>query len=303
MESLIFLVLIVWALKTAIVDAPYTLRGQTPPRHRLAMQRLALKQTKAAGAGQRASGSGAARDYGRVVWQHAWSDLTDRHNQRRARRLARPARRARPGPARAYFRGLTADVRESLWRRWDKAWQAADARRRGDDPIVTEQPAGSPVGDSTPASDEAAAETRTASPAGVDAAKPVRPRVAEELPAAYLGDGITTESTNHREATRMFQMLNLGEVTGLQSAIDFADKLAKASEESVNHLELLGGGLSEGGTGTETVGRFSSAGDSLSAAASQLREAANELRRHLTVRESYEATGNQAGDKDFVLAE
>ena len=101
----------------------------------------------------------------------------------------------------------------------------------------------------------------------------------------------------------MSQMLNLGEVTGLQSAIDFADKLAKASEESVNHLELLGGGLSEGGTGTETVGRFSSAGDSLSAAASQLREAANELRRHLTVRESYEATGNQAGDKDFVLAE
>jgi len=302
MEGVIFLALMVWALKTAIVDAPYTLRGQTPPRHRLAMQRLALKQTKAVKAGQRSPRGGAAHDYAAVVWQHAWADLTDRHNRRRERRLARPAR---PAPARAYFRGLTADARESLWRRWDKAWQAADARRRGgdDDPIVHEQPAGSPVGDATPATDEAAAETTTANPADVDAAKAVRPPVAAELPVADLGDGINTESTNHREATHMSQMLNLGEVTGLQSAIDFADKLAKASEESVSHLEQLGGGLSEGGTGTETVGRFSSAGDSLSAAASQLREAANELRRHLTVRESYEATGNQAGDKDFVLAE
>lgn len=310
MESFIVLLAFVWVIKTAITDLPYTLRGQVPPRHRVALERLAVKQTRMARAG-RPVRAGAATNYARVLWEHSWADLTDRHNRRRARRQVKPPRPPRTGPARAYFGAVTTDTRADLWRRWNKAWENAEARRRRRNEPSPDDAAwwwsDARAHDAPDAADAASgpavaptshAETHTDSDELAAA-----PAVTPEPPAAVIGDGSNTENANQREATQMTSMLNLGEVSGLQSAIDFADKLAQASEESVQHLEQLGAGLTEGGTGNNTVGQFASAGDSLSAAASQLRAASDELRKHLMVRESYESTANQAGDKDFVLAD
>lgn len=300
MESFIVLLVFAWTIRAAIVDAPYTLRGQVPPRHRVAMQRLELKQARLARSGQRRRRGGAAGNYARVLWEHSWTDLTERHNRRRARRANRAAGRtsAPIGAARTYFREVTSDARNGYWRRWDAAWRQATDRRRAVRQVEpappeqerAEQPASEPTAvTQTPISNAGQSEPAEA---------PVKP------PAAVQGTGSTTENTNQKEVPTMSaNTLNVGEVSGLQSAIDFADKLASASEESVQHLEQLGAGLEAGGTGSGTVGRFSTAGDSLSAAAAALRTAVNELRQHMSVRESYEATGNQAGDKDFVTAE
>lgn len=309
MESFIVLLVFAWTIRAAIVDLPYTFRGQVPPRHRVAMQRLELKQARLARSGQRRRRGGAASNYARVLWEHSWTDLTERHNRRRARRADRAAGRtsAPTGAARTYFREVTRDGRDGFWRRWDAAWrQAIDRRRAGREvqptpsaPVVTTEPTQQTAGQATQASistasDSAPADAPTESPAAVRAT----------VTAAGSTTENTTGNTNQKEVPTMSaNTLNLGEVSGLQSAIDFADKLASASEESVQHLEQLGAGLQTGGTGSGTVGRFSTAGDSLSAAAAALRTAVDELRQHMSVRESYEATGNQAGDKDFVTAE
>jgi len=343
MESLIVLLVLGWALKAAVTDLPYTVRGQVPPRHAVAMQRLELKQSQLAK--RRSPRTRAARNYGGVLWDHAWADMTERHERRRTARKARRARIAagepiRRGAARTYFHGLASDAQAGLWRRWDKAWEHASARRRGDEPSLVRQlrdrlnvrsAAAEPQpnsGETEPAA-HATAEAATATEKCLECGRPVSHRTFVErgeerlTPALPLCDGHppsihrkhaqastsagqssarSTENTNP-ERNHTMSVINAGEVSGLQSAIDFAEKLAAASEESVQHLETLGAGLSSGGTGQATVGRFGSAGDSLSAAAAQLRDAVSELRGHLTVREAYEATNQQAGDKEFVLAE
>jgi hypothetical protein len=303
MESFIVLLVFAWTIRAALVDLPYTFRGQVPPRHRVAMQRLELKQAKLARAGQRRR-SGAASNYARVLWEHSWTDLTERHNRRRVRRANRATGRtsAPTGAARTYFREVTRDGRDGFWRRWDAAWRQATDRRRSGRTVATDPQEPQPAGEAAdePASEPSAGVTRSINTASEfeHADPPTEP------PAATSAAGSTTQNTNQEKVPTMSaNSLNLGEVSGLQSAIDFADKLASASEESVQHLEQLGAGLQAGGTGSGTVGKFSTAGDSLSAAAAALRTAVDELRQHMSVRESYEATGNQAGDKDFVTAE
>jgi len=93
------------------------------------------------------------------------------------------------------------------------------------------------------------------------------------------------------------------EITGLDSAIQHCAGTADNAETAAVAIEGAIAGLQAGGTEGDAISALADAQDHFSAAASALRKAEAELTRHLAVRDAYDATGRDAGTKDFVLAE
>ena len=93
-----------------------------------------------------------------------------------------------------------------------------------------------------------------------------------------------------------------GEVTGLQSAINYVALMRQSAETAVSSLEQSMAGLQSGGVSGPTLEHLTAAQEHMSHAAQAFAAAEGVLRSHMSVREAYEATPD-AGSKEFVTSE
>lgn len=312
--------------KNGVLDVMHARRGSTPPHHQRAMKRLDLYRglTSRTGRGQAGSGgtgqvrSGqrrrAALSYFGALWSDSWDDARSAHDRRRTRRVEG---QVRPGAARTYARGLTAD----LWGAWDNAWyRAADRRqaRRSDPkgqvkpdpaPDLTPDPGTDPDPDPRPdLGSDPTPDPRSdpGSDPGPDLGTGAKPDLGSDPtpdPGTDPRTGTTDNPPPPAAGDNTGGTTMAGEVTGLRTAIDWAREMQARCSEAGAGGEQAQAALGAGGVGGQTSGLVTQAGEYMRMAAESYGEAADELETHLKVTESYEATNHEAGDKAFVTAE
>jgi len=92
------------------------------------------------------------------------------------------------------------------------------------------------------------------------------------------------------------------EITGLRSAIAFAEGSASAAVAAAAQVELAIAGLQAGGTSGPAIAALQSAMEGHNATAGYYREAAATLSKQLQIAEAYEANAG-AGTREFVTSE
>lgn len=92
------------------------------------------------------------------------------------------------------------------------------------------------------------------------------------------------------------------EVTGLATAIQYAEGVAAAHVAHSTDAETFASSLAGNGVGDDTVGLVAQAQEASAAAADAWQSVADTLHGHTGVKEAYDATPD-AGDKEFVTAE
>ncbi len=92
------------------------------------------------------------------------------------------------------------------------------------------------------------------------------------------------------------------EVTGLATAVSYAEGVAAAHESHATDAETFAGSLASNGVGDGTVGLVAQAQEASGVAAAAWTAVKDALNDQMGVKEAYDATPD-AGDKDFVTAE
>jgi hypothetical protein len=318
-ETLVVIVVAVWAIRRLIVDGAFALRGQVPPT-------MARRQ---------AAGRYGVRGYFGDVWSDAWQAA----NQRRLdRRQARAQRRetgelGRLGKLRWGWRsaggsrhlhrradGTLVDTTNPT--RWDEAWsryedrraarsarRAARERERADagPDRMPPQPQAGPGADRSPAAPDAApGRPARAGPeparrpvgGGLDAEPEGHPDGVVEPAAPRQPPRHDNEHSEHEKGDG--QMV---EATGLDSAIRYADAQRQANEDNIAEIESWIASLQANEVSGEALEAARRAEEQQQLAAASWQQAQAALESHRQVQEAYAATGNQAGSKQFVTSE
>ena len=308
METIVVAAVAWWALYRLIVDGSYAIRGRPLPR----MQRSRYGM----------------RGYLADVWSDGWQRLADRRRERLARRAAGGPAHPRLAKAQANIRAFRdwwrgagggrsvhvrgAEVTEEIhetW--WDRAVDRAERKRAGRlaqqdtqkrpaEPDTAPEPATAdvtnPLADSEPlkaSEPDSSPAPDTSEPSNDDSPNGGQPAAAADEPRHRP----QPEPNNRKEGTN-----DMAEITGLNTAITYANDQASANQAAVSELETFVAQLQANDVGGETIALVHQAMEHQQAAASAMAQAHEALQRHLQVQEAYHANPD-AGRKEFVTAE
>lgn len=301
MDPLSALLLAMWIAgyftKNIYQDAVFRARGEDPPSFRREQARRE----------RRAHRDGAVHDGpGRQFWRNAWGDAIALADERRARVASKAADKRRAKWA-----------EQDLANAEDEAHKVNDRLNATDGPDIIEPPAVTgqchfcrrefPPEHLWPARDDDDATVASCRPCWIarnqgpkperDHPEPAAPETEDaeiiqfadwQRPAA---DG-TTEKENTLSA----------EITGLRSAIAYAEGSATAAERAVTQDEMAIAGLQAGGTTGAAITSLQASMEGHTQNAAHYRAAAAELTQQLQVAEAYEANQG-AGTREFVTSE
>ena len=91
-----------------------------------------------------------------------------------------------------------------------------------------------------------------------------------------------------------------GDVAGQEAAKAYAEALEQQANMIPQSIEVFASSLKAGGVGDDVVAKFEAIPDHAQALAAGAKEGADVLRSHDQVADAYHATGDQAGDKEFI---
>ncbi|GGM22292.1 hypothetical protein ACFFX1_11220 [Dactylosporangium sucinum] len=330
--GLIFVVVVCcYAVKTAVADSVYAIRGQTPPRVKLRMAELqktgkarysfwdylgdlfqhALEERRKVRDARRAdplAGRGPLRRFlskwWAKQWEEAWDAWLDRQEKKEQAKADRAERR-RSKPA----EGDPIDDDAPLWRRWSAGvgnWFRklfkVDVDRDGDGgavdddteyqgPQASQGPSGGPQQPAPTGSGRGGPPPENAVPQR-PAPRPAATPQPGDQPLATVIPMFKEEST----------MSDAPEVTGLGTATQYAGGMAQAHASSVAATEQFVANLQGNGVSGEVISAATAAQEASNAAAAAWDRANQVLTQHSQVKEAYDANPG-AGSKEFVTAE
>jgi hypothetical protein len=327
-ETLVVIVVAVWAIRRLIVDGAFALRGQVPPT-------MARRQ---------AAGRYGVRGYFGDVWSDAWQAANQRRLDRRQARAQRRetgelgrlgklrwAWRSAGGSRHLHRRADGTLVDTTNPTRWDEAWsryedrraarsarRAARERERADAGPDRMPPQVGPGADRSPAEPDAA-PGRLAQTGPEPAHRPEtgpqpahRPEPGGDPDAGPEGhpDGVAEPATPRQPPRHDNEHSEHGkgdgqmvEATGLDSAIRYADAQRQANEDNIAEIESWIASLQANEVSGEALEAARRAEEQQQLAAASWQQAQAALESHRQVQEAYAATGNQAGSKQFVTSE
>lgn len=123
------------------------------------------------------------------------------------------------------------------------------------------------------------------------------PPAGEDAEVIQFADWQTKSSAGHETKES-----HMSEITGLRSAIAFAEGSATSADQAITQTEMAIANLQAGGTSGAAITELQQAMENLRATAAQFRAAASTLSAHLGVTEQYEANQG-AGSREFVTSE
>lgn len=280
--------------KNVYQDAVFRARGEDPPSFRREQARRE----------RRAQRDGAAPDGpGRRFWRNAWADAVTSAEERRERITAKAAKK-----------------RRAKWAEQDAAAAEDEAYAINDRVTPDQATASSPMSRCHFCRNEFPAQDlwpiRDVTDSRVDACHPCwhkrnqspepdKPEVPKPAIPAQSGDAEIIQFADwQRSAASDTEKENTmsAEISGLRSAITFAEGSAKAAEAAAAQDEVAIAGLQAGGTTGSAITALHAAAEGHRVVAGYYNTAAVELRQHLQVAEAYE-TNQGAGSREFVKSE
>lgn len=278
-------------------DAVFKARGEDPPSYRRQQQRWERQQQR------RDRGPGPARKVFANVWADAWAQA----DERRSRRVEKAAQARRSKDAEKDMAAaedeayevndrLNAAEKRTPAPAWDATPPPADTEPAptpapSDTPPADQPTTTSPSDEDEPATGQVDAPAKRPAPAPAPAVGPDDAEIIQfadwQRPAA---------STPTKENTMS------AEITGLRSAIAFAEGSSTSATEAVTQTELAIANLQAGGTSGDAITALQQAMDQLTAAATAFQSAQQTLTQQLQVTEAY-AANQGAGSREFVKSE
>ncbi|MGH3737134.1 MAG: hypothetical protein ACRDT6_16190, partial [Micromonosporaceae bacterium] len=279
METLIILVIALYAVKVVVSDISYAARGQTPPRVKVRLARLehAHKNGK--------PNYGFA-PYLADLWADAWRDARQRREARRAN--GKPERK--PG------------LRRYLATRWNDAWDAAETKHRAKRENATTDEANRGERDGAQATDPDDSNTPGKPAPRPDPDGPADPGGSAQLPdhapqTPTSRMASVTPIRNTKEDQPM-QSINT-EVNSLTAAKQYADDMSKSAAAAVGSIEQTLGHLAASEVTGEATDRFAEAQELAQEMAEKFRSAYAALSKQDGVKDAYQSAPG-AGNKAFV---
>jgi hypothetical protein len=325
----IFLVafLIMKGFKIAKVDREYAKRGEVPPGYRLAQQLLDRKKSAGAAPTTAKVKPYGARGYARQRWLALWEDLGEKHEEQRAAHKAavaaakaagRPAPRRptlkqrlaagwqwaitpvgepRPGTPTDRPRTACPDCGQTLIDR-DGRWRHPSSAGCPNKPLPTDgQPHGTNTTTNQPTKPDRAEPADNKQPVGAptpQGADPRPPTSPQEYPPTQ-GGATTNQGGTHMSGSS-------GEVTGLASAVTYANEVAATHDEHGSGEGFVSS-LASFEVGQGDIAKVLAAQEASRNAGALWREAAQALQdSNNAVKEAY-STSPDAGNKQFATQE
>jgi len=285
-SCLLFAFVIMKTVRAIKVDREYAKQGIVPPSYRLAERLLEKRKAAGTAAPDATVKSYGMRGYAGQRWRAMWEDLGEQHLQTRAAQKAERDQALAAGEPAPRKPGLR-DGAAAAWR-----WVIT--------PIGEHQPTPQPVrpikASPAPASPAPAA---TAAPQTPPPGPPVdRDPDPQPDPSAAQPSTPTTPATREKEAN----MATTGEVTGLSSAIAYAEAMANAHRSHAGSEGYVAS-LANFEVGQGDIEKVQSAMEASNNAASMWAAAAASIKESNNATKEAYMTSPNAGNKQFATQE
>lgn len=329
MDPLTALIIAMWVAsrftKNVYQDSVFKARGEDPPSFRREMARWEAKQARSA--------NRTSDGPGRRFFANAWRDAVESADERRARAAQKAAERRRSKWTEV-DRAKAEDEAHAINERLidePPAKETQEPKRVDDAPPASPDHAERMVQCAACGNDVRATDTSwitvdgatlaVCPPCRLKRAEPPKqefPEPPECPPTAYDGTLEPAPPAPAGQGAEVIQFADWqnkasagpapkesnmsAEITGLQSAIAFAQGSATAADQSIVQTEMAIANLQAGGTSGDAITQLQQAMENLGAVAATFRAAEATLSSQLAVTEAY-AANQGAGSREFVTSE